>query len=328
MADIKWIKIATSMFDDEKIDFIESLPEGDSIIVIWAKLLTLAGKCNSNGFIMLTENIPYDEKMLSHKFKRNPNTVSLALETFKRLKMLSVTEDGFYITNWEKHQNIEGMEKIKEQDRLRKQKQRLKEKTLSLEENCDNENMSRDNIDIESENVTDIVTSCHVTVTENVTPCHAIDLDLELDKESNKTYIVQASVENLEIQKIPDELSPKEPSKKEIESFFESIWSLYPNKLGKAKISDKTKKNLYKLGFDSISNCIKRYEHSKADWKQWQNGSTFFNSGYLDYIDPNFIIPPEVKANSNNIPQQANFHQRDYGEEDLFQKFSANNLES
>ena len=59
MSEIKWIKITTGMFQDEKIDYIESLPEADAILIIWIKLLTLAGKCNSNGFIFLTENIPY-----------------------------------------------------------------------------------------------------------------------------------------------------------------------------------------------------------------------------------------------------------------------------
>ncbi|TJX14987.1 hypothetical protein E9840_04595 [Tissierella creatinini] len=53
MAEVKWIKLTTSMFEDEKIDFILSLPEGDSILLIWIRLLTMAGKCNSNGFIFL-----------------------------------------------------------------------------------------------------------------------------------------------------------------------------------------------------------------------------------------------------------------------------------
>ncbi|NLC26147.1 MAG: replication protein, partial [Fastidiosipila sp.] len=75
MSAVKWIKITTNMFDDEKIDFIESLPEADAILIIWIKLLTLAGKCNAGGFIYLADNIPYTEEMLTHKFKRPLNTV-------------------------------------------------------------------------------------------------------------------------------------------------------------------------------------------------------------------------------------------------------------
>jgi predicted phage replisome organizer len=180
MAEVPWIKLSTTMFEDEKIDFIESLPEADTILVIWAKILTLAGKCNCNGYIMLTENIPYDEKMLAHKFKRNLNTVSLALETFVKLGMLTITHDGFYISNWEKHQNVEKMEQIKEQNRLRKQNQRERQKLLSGENYSD---MSRDCHVTCHEESHNNVTLCHNESHTNVAPCHALDLDLDLDKD-------------------------------------------------------------------------------------------------------------------------------------------------
>jgi hypothetical protein len=72
-------------------------------------------------------------------------------------------------------------------------------------------------------------------------------------------------------------------------AFFESVWNLYPNKKGKASVKEKQKKILHELGFDTIKNCIDRYKESKPDWQQWQNGSTFFNSGYIDYMDENYI---------------------------------------
>ena len=104
MAEVKWIKITTNMFEDEKIDFIESLPEADSILIIWIKLLTLAGKNNLNGYIFLTQNIPYTSEMLAHKFRRPLNTVKLALETLQRLEMIEFNENTLKISNWEKHQ--------------------------------------------------------------------------------------------------------------------------------------------------------------------------------------------------------------------------------
>lgn len=131
MPEVKWIKITTTMFEDEKIDFIESLPEADTILIIWVKLLTLAGKCNAGGYIFLTENIPYTEEMLAHKFRRPLSTVKLALETFQRLGMVQINEHSIYITNWEKHQNVEKLEAIREYNRLAKQKQRQKQKLLS-----------------------------------------------------------------------------------------------------------------------------------------------------------------------------------------------------
>jgi len=123
MAEVKWIKIVTEFFDDEKIKLIEAIPEADMILIIWIKLLTLAGKKNVNGYIFLTENIPYTDEMLATIFKRPLNTIRLALETFKKFKMISCDENEImYITNWGKYQNIEGLEKIRELGRARQAK--------------------------------------------------------------------------------------------------------------------------------------------------------------------------------------------------------------
>jgi len=40
-------KAVNYLVEDEKMDFIESLPEGDAMVIIWFKLLALAGKCNT-----------------------------------------------------------------------------------------------------------------------------------------------------------------------------------------------------------------------------------------------------------------------------------------
>lgn len=92
--------------------------------------------------------------------------------------------------------------------------------------------------------------------------------------------------------------SQKKPSKAEIDAFFDSIWKLYPVKKGKGQVSDTKRKELYKIGFDEIARAIDRYldELKKdADWRKPQNGSTFFNSGHVDYLDKNFV-PQEVQT--------------------------------
>ena len=159
MADVKWIKITTTMFEDEKIDFIESLPESDAILIRWIKLLAQAGKTNSNGFIFLTEQIPYTDEMLSHKFRRSLNVVKLALQTLKQLEMIEYDDSGFLrISNWEKHQNIIGLEKIREQTRKRVAKHRENQKGLTS------------NVTVTQSNETDI----------------DIDIDIDIDKEIDK----------------------------------------------------------------------------------------------------------------------------------------------
>lgn len=130
MPEVKWIKITTDMFDDEKIKIIESMPDKDAVLLIWIKLLVQAGRTNASGYIFLNESFPYSEEMLATIFNRPLNTIRLALQTFKGLGMVEVDQRGIFVTNFTKHQNIEGMEKIKEQNRLASRKYREKIKAL------------------------------------------------------------------------------------------------------------------------------------------------------------------------------------------------------
>lgn len=135
MAEVKWIKITTSMFDDEKISLIQSIPEGDAVLVIWIRLLLLAGKVNDNGFIYLGDNLPYTEEMLATIFKKQINIVRLALATFEQFGMIELTTKGIYLPNWEKHQSTDKLEAIREYNRLAKQQEREKKKLLLADVN-------------------------------------------------------------------------------------------------------------------------------------------------------------------------------------------------
>ena len=134
MAEVKWVKLTTDMFDNRKIKHLRRLPEGNSIVLIWVMLLTMAGRCNSGGMIFLTENIPYTAKMLADELDFEESTVTLALKALEQLDMI-VTDDGFFsIAGWEEYQNIEGMERIREQTRKRVAK--CREKKLITECNA------------------------------------------------------------------------------------------------------------------------------------------------------------------------------------------------
>lgn len=138
MADVKWIKITTDMFDNRKIKHLRRLPDGDSIVLIWVMLLTLAGRCNSGGMIFLTENIPYTPKMLADELDFEESTVQLALNALEQLGMIQTNDDGFLaVTGWEKHQNIEGMEKIRESKRLAQARWRAKQATIAEKSTVD-----------------------------------------------------------------------------------------------------------------------------------------------------------------------------------------------
>ena len=137
MAEVKWIKIVTDIFDDEKVLLIESLPDADSIIVVWFKLLTLAGKQNNNGVFLMANRIPYTDEMLATIFRRNVNTVRLALRTFEQFGMIEIVDNVITIPNWNKHQTLDAYEKKKERDRLYKQERRAAQRALIAEKSSD-----------------------------------------------------------------------------------------------------------------------------------------------------------------------------------------------
>jgi predicted phage replisome organizer len=130
--EVKWIKIDTDIFNDEKIAIIEGLPDADadSIIIIWFKLLCLAGRQNNNGVFVLNNEMPFTDEMFAAIFRRPVQSVRKALSIFENLGMIEIYDDVVTIPNWEKHQNLDQMEKIKEQTKERVKKYREKQKQL------------------------------------------------------------------------------------------------------------------------------------------------------------------------------------------------------
>lgn len=132
MGKVKWIKIVTDIFDDEKMLLIESLPSADSIIVIWFKILCLAGKNNNSGVFLLNDRIPYTDEMLATIFRRDVNTVRLALKTFEMYGMIETVNSTITIPNWSKHQTLDQLEERKEYMKDYMKKYREKQKMLSV----------------------------------------------------------------------------------------------------------------------------------------------------------------------------------------------------
>jgi DNA-binding Lrp family transcriptional regulator len=104
-------------------------------------------------------------------------------------------------------------------------------------------------------------------------------------------------------------------NKKAINECFERLWKKYPSKKGKGQVSDTKKKVLYQIGEEHIQRALERYLdglEKDASWRKPQNGSTFFNSGYLD---ENYEKPPEPKPQRN--PASVLECERDYDFDDL-----------
>ena len=262
MADVKWIKITTDIFDDEKILMIESMPSADSIIVIWLKLLTFAGKQNNDGVFMMSNRIAYTDEMLACIFRRDVNLVRLALKTFEQFGMIEIIEKVITIPNWNKHQSLDAYEKKKERDRLYQAERRANQRALIAQSS-------------------DTSSDSHATQSSDIVVSEEdIEEEKDLDRDIKKNSAAQ-------------------PSKADVDAFFESIWNLYPVKKGKGQVSDTKRKVLFKIGFERMEKAINRYltELKKdASWRKPQNGSTFFNSGYVDYLDENYAPDQTVQG--------------------------------
>ena len=164
MAEVKWIKIATDIFDDEKILLIEALPDAYAIITVWFKLLCLAGKRNNGGVFLMNDKIHYTDKMLATIFRMNESTVKLALNAFEQFKMIEIVEGIITIPNWNKHQTLDAYERKKERDRLYQEERRAKQRAL-IEKSSDKS----------SERTSDVAVS---------------DIDKEEDKEKDNNIYV------------------------------------------------------------------------------------------------------------------------------------------
>ena len=128
MAEVEWIKLSTDIFGNRKIKQIEAMPDGDSLIIIWIKLIVLAGEINDGGCIYFTPEIPYTDQLLATQFNRPLATIQLALQTFRSFRMIDIEDDVIHITNWERYQNVERLDQIREQTRARVAKHREKKR--------------------------------------------------------------------------------------------------------------------------------------------------------------------------------------------------------
>jgi uncharacterized phage protein (TIGR02220 family)/predicted phage replisome organizer len=170
MPAIDWIKLKVDMFDDEKIRLIKSEEKnGDSVILFWIWLLSLGGKTNNQGLIYLDKGLPYSEKSLARLYDKTAAQIKNYLNILKKYKLIDIFENGnIAIVNWEKHQNVEGMDKVREKAKIRQQNRRkkLESQNKSVTGNGTNE---RD-------------------VTLQSRDGHAIESDTDTDTESDKEY--------------------------------------------------------------------------------------------------------------------------------------------
>lgn len=165
MAQISWIKLSTGLPDNKKIKRIRKLPDGDNVILFWVFLLARAGESNKSGGVFLTDTLPYTEEDLAADFDFSVEFVRFAVLTLEKYSMITKYDEVLFIKNWEEYQAIDGLERVREQTRMRVSKHREKQKAIAAGEINDPE--------------------CNVTGNAEVTPGNGTDIDKELDKEKD-----------------------------------------------------------------------------------------------------------------------------------------------
>lgn len=211
MAEINWIKLRVDMFDDDKIKIIQSMPEGDAILVVWIRILALAGKCNAKGLVLIEDEFPYSDEMLATIFNKPLATVRLALTTFEKFHMIERTEKGIYITNFEANQNSEGMERIREQNRIRQQRQREKKRALLGMSQPEEKSESQEEPAVLPKEETEIVTD---GVTRHVTSRVTNREITEQNKNKNiDIYNISSNEDIVETSEKKSEVPDREPEK-------------------------------------------------------------------------------------------------------------------
>ncbi|MBN1055515.1 phage replisome organizer [Clostridium botulinum] len=117
MKERKFVKLRVDMYGDTKFKIIDTMEERDLIHYIWTRLLTLAGKVNLEGKLYMSKSIPYSIETLAIEFNRDVSKIELALNVFKDLEMIELSEDNVYrVKNFAKHQNIKIKEKVEKLD--------------------------------------------------------------------------------------------------------------------------------------------------------------------------------------------------------------------
>ena len=254
MAKISWIKLSVNIFDDEKIKLIRKMPEGNSIILIWIQLLCMAGKTNDNGAVYMGQNMYYTDEMLATICDQPLNTIRLALETFRRFEMIEYSEGGLItIENWEKHQNTEGMERVKTGNAGRQRLYYWRKKLLSVGIDPYQEGFTED-VEVmkkmyENKNLTLGLTLPHRP---------EIDIDIDIDKEIDKNI----SSDDVEVEKEQSKSNWKTQIIDEwnkLDGNIPKIQSLNPGtdryKMLKARISE--------YGLDDVLGAIRIINNSR-----------------------------------------------------------------
>ena len=124
--EVSWIKLSTGLFEDPKVRYLLTLPDGEGLVLFWVRLLTLAGRLNRGGAFYLTGEIAYTAELLAGHFCLDAELTQQRLELFLQLGMLACRNGVWSVAHWDRHQNVEALERLRPQDETAKRPYRRK----------------------------------------------------------------------------------------------------------------------------------------------------------------------------------------------------------
>lgn len=126
MEQVKWIKLIVTARNGKSMKQLKALPNGERMALLWYELMQLAGEVNEQGFLYYDDDFPYTEEMLATELNYDFIFIKYALEMMTKLKMITIIDDVFCLANWNKYQNVKGLNDIRERNRLYMQEYRAR----------------------------------------------------------------------------------------------------------------------------------------------------------------------------------------------------------
>ena len=255
------------MFDNPKIKAIRRMPEGNNIILIWVMLLTIAGRCNADGNIFLTEKIRYNAETLADELRFSESVVRLALNVLSEYGMVICQEDAFYIKNWEEYQNVEGMARVREQTRLRVAKHREKIKALP---------------------------ESNVTRNATVTQSNATEKESDSYSKSDSNSVSDSKSKSYKTNPFGEVTADCRQETEEYSPGFESFWQEYPRKVGKREAYRAFRKVREPLAvlLDAVREQKQSEMWTKENGRFIPNPATWLNQGrWEDRLAQREVMP-------------------------------------
>ena len=140
---VQWIRLKVGMFDGSSFKKIKRAKIGgvsyrDKLTAIWFELLDLAGKSNANGFLVDSNEIPYQSyEDIAIMLDREEKEIELCMQFFINEKMIEIIDDVYCLSNFVNYQNQEGLARIREQKRIAQAKWRERKKMGLIDKNVD-----------------------------------------------------------------------------------------------------------------------------------------------------------------------------------------------